>query len=70
MAKKDAQTIADNEDAEMVDPIRPVGRPQGSTIPVSDKRISLTVRVKPHVAANIKKLPKGHLRKHLENLYG
>jgi len=48
----------------------PVGRPAGSTIPDADRRVSLTVRVKPGVAANIKKLPKGHLRKHLENLYG
>ena len=49
---------------------KPVGRPQGSCKLESERRVSLTVRVKPDVAANIKKLPKGHLRKHLENLYG
>lgn len=70
MNKNDPQTIADNEDAEIADPVRPVGRPAGSCKPESDRRVSLTIRVLPCVAANIKKLPKGHLRKHLENLYG
>jgi len=50
--------------------VNPVGRPAGSTIPDSERRVSLTVRVRPIVKANIKKLPKGHLRKHLEDLYG
>ena len=50
--------------------VNPAGRPKGSCKLESERRVSLTIRVLPYVAANIKLLPKGHLRKHLENLYG
>ena len=39
-------------------------------LPIDKKRVSLTVKVLPYVAQNIKKLPRGHLRKQLESLYG
>lgn len=46
------------------------GRPKGTTKPDSERRVSLTIKLLPYVAENIKKLPRGHLRKQLENLYG
>ena len=49
---------------------RAVGRPKGSKKPDSERRVSLTIKILPYVAENIKKLPRGHLRKLIENLYG
>ena len=49
---------------------KPVGRPKGTTKPDSERRVSLTIKILPYVAENIKKLPRGHLRKLIENLYG
>ena len=49
---------------------RAVGRPKGSKKPDSERRVSLTIKILPYVAANIKKLPRGHLRKLIENIYG
>ena len=48
----------------------PAGRPKGSVKPDSERRVSITVRVLPIAASRIKRLPRGHLRRVLESLYG
>jgi len=46
-----------------------IGRPVGTVKADKDRRVSLTLRVIPAVADNIRKLPKGFLRKLLEHLF-